>query len=104
MLRRTKAEDPQAKPTVRDIGFRHAHAAPSSTIALVNATIVTMRETNGEAEVIDGGTILIDRNRIEALGPDDSVQVPAHAKVIPMNRRYVLARVYRRSRTWFSSE
>jgi len=51
---------------------------PRGTIAFTNARLVTMR---GE-EVIERGTIVVDGERIAAVGPAASVQVPAGATVI----------------------
>ena len=51
---------------------------PRGIIAFTNARLVTMR---GE-EVIDRGTIVVDGERIAAVGPSASVQVPAGATVI----------------------
>jgi diguanylate cyclase (GGDEF)-like protein len=51
---------------------------PRGTVAFTNARLVTMR---GE-EVIDRGTIVVNGERIAAVGPSASVQVPAGATVI----------------------
>ena len=48
---------------------------PSGVVALVGARIVTMKGN----EVIERGTVLIRNNRIAAVGPQDSVQIPAGA-------------------------
>ena len=58
------------------IGFSRPYDVPSGKIALTNARIITMK---GD-EVIDNGTIVVDRNRIVAVGAN--VSVPADAKVI----------------------
>lgn len=51
---------------------------PKGRIAFVDARIATMR---GD-EVIERGTIIINDNRIMAVGPSDRVKVPADATVI----------------------
>jgi Tol biopolymer transport system component/imidazolonepropionase-like amidohydrolase len=51
---------------------------PAGRLALVGARIVTMRDD----EVIEDGTIVIEGNRITAVGPRATVQVPADAHVI----------------------
>ncbi len=61
-----------------DISFTQAYAAPSGRIAVTGGRIITMK---GE-EVIEDGVVLIQGNRIEAVGPRASVTVPADAKVI----------------------
>lgn len=60
------------------IGFKQAHHRPESTFALTNARIITM---NGD-QVIENGTVLVEGNRIAAVGTADEVKVPGKAKVI----------------------
>ncbi len=51
---------------------------PEGTVALTGATVVTMR---GE-EVIENGTVVVEDNRISAVGPSSSVRVPSDARVV----------------------
>jgi imidazolonepropionase-like amidohydrolase/Tol biopolymer transport system component len=51
---------------------------PKGKIALKGARIISMK---GD-EVIENGTIIINENKIEAIGKADEVQIPADAKVI----------------------
>jgi len=60
------------------IGFSVPTDVPTGTIALTGATVITMK---GD-EVIDDATIVVERNRITAVGPRASVAVPAGAKVV----------------------
>ncbi|HEX8569469.1 MAG TPA: amidohydrolase family protein [Caulobacteraceae bacterium] len=73
---------PEKLPTAPErginIGFSQAHDRPQGRVALTGARIVTMR---GD-EVIENGTILLNGNRIEQVGPSAAVSVPAGAKVI----------------------
>lgn len=74
---------PGARDSVQDkpdtsglpIGFEAAADIPSGMLALVGATVITMR---GE-EVISDGVILVERNRIKAVGTSASVRIPAGA-------------------------
>lgn len=61
---------------------------PSGTIALTNARILTM--SGSDAGAIDGGTIVITGDRIVAVGPAGSVQVPAGAKTIDMAGKTIM--------------
>ncbi len=61
-----------------DIGFDQPSDVPSGKVAFVGARLITMK---GD-EVIADGTIVVDRNRIVAVGPRGSVSVPGDAKVI----------------------
>jgi imidazolonepropionase-like amidohydrolase/Tol biopolymer transport system component len=71
-----KLPDPPAHGV--NIGFETQSDRPTGTVALVGGRIVTMK---GE-EVIEDGTVVIDGNRIRAVGPRGQVQVPAGAHVI----------------------
>ncbi len=51
---------------------------PTGQVAFTNARLITM---NGD-EVIENGTIVVDRNRIAAVGPADEVGVPDDAYVM----------------------
>ncbi len=68
------------------IGFQADSDRPSGKIALVGGTIITM---NGD-EVIAGGTVVIDRNRIVAVGSSGQVVVPADARRIDVTGRFVM--------------
>src|SRR5439155_5839818 len=65
-----------AAAPVANLGFVASAPHAAGTIALTNARIITM---NGD-QVIDGGTIVINGNRIAAVGPAASVAVPAGAR------------------------
>ena len=66
------------------IGFDFDTARPRGLVALTNARIVTMR---GD-EVIEKGTILVEDNRIKAVGA--SVSVPPNAKRIDMAGKTII--------------
>ncbi|MEQ9451106.1 MAG: amidohydrolase family protein [Pseudomonadales bacterium] len=53
-------------------------ARPDATVAVTNARIITM---DAERSVIERGTLLIEANRIVAVGDAAEVQVPAEAQV-----------------------
>jgi imidazolonepropionase-like amidohydrolase/Tol biopolymer transport system component len=59
---------------------------PEGLIALRGATIITME---GE-EVIKNGTILVERNRIKAVGPSDAIDIPASAKIIDVTGKTIM--------------
>ena len=68
------------------IGFMTASDHPSGSIALVGARIVTM---DGD-RVIESGTVVVDENRITAVGPSDSVSVPSGATRIDVSGRTII--------------
>ena len=86
-----KADDPEAKGI--DIGFTAASDKPSGTIALVGARVITMAGLKpgaiaGTPGVIENATILIEGNRITAVGP--AVPVPAGARRIDVKGKTIM--------------
>jgi imidazolonepropionase-like amidohydrolase/Tol biopolymer transport system component len=63
------------------IGFEQIADVPSGATAFVGGRIITMR---GD-EVIADGTIVVDRNRITAVGPRDQVALPRGAHIVDSN-------------------
>lgn len=72
----TASAEGKDKATAQRIGFEQASDKPAGKIALTGARLVTMK---GD-EVIEGGTVLVDGNRIVAVGKD--VAIPADARRI----------------------
>jgi imidazolonepropionase-like amidohydrolase/Tol biopolymer transport system component len=73
-----------------DLAFRHAGDKPDGVIALVGGRIVTMRDADNQAEVIDEGTVLIQGNRITAVGPAGETDIPKGALRIDVSGKTVL--------------
>lgn len=71
-------ELPEIPQSGTNIGFQHPADVPSGSLAFVGGRIITMR---GD-EVIEDGTIVVEKNRIVAVGPRASTAVPSGAKVI----------------------
>lgn len=61
---------------------------PQGVTALVGARIVTMAGTDGG--VIEDGVIVVDGNRIRAVGPRASVQIPAGARTVDVTGRTII--------------
>jgi imidazolonepropionase-like amidohydrolase len=76
--------DPPAKGV--DIGFQAESDVPKGTVAVVGGRVVTMR---GD-EVIEDGTVVLEGNRIKAVGPRASVAVPAGAYVVDAKGKTVI--------------
>lgn len=62
----------------KEIVFRVKQDKPASVVALKGARIITMKGT----EVIENGTIVVEGNKIVAVGPSSQVTIPANAQVI----------------------
>lgn len=69
---------PAPDSTGLHIGFRLKSDLPSGKIAFTGARIITMK---GD-QVIENGTILVEKNRITAVGSASEVTVPADAKIV----------------------
>lgn len=59
---------------------------PQGVVALVNADIITMRDE----EVIERGVIIVEGDRISAVGQADEINVPAGARLIDLAGKVVL--------------
>src|SRR5436190_6702751 len=72
------------EPKGMNIGFTQPYDVPSGKLALTGARIITM---HGD-EMIDSGTVVIDGNRIAAVGAN--VAVPPDAKVIDVAGKTIM--------------
>jgi imidazolonepropionase-like amidohydrolase len=68
------------------IGFTAAADEPSGAVALVGARVITMQDRR----VIDNATIVVEGNRIAAVGASGSVRVPAGAARIDVRGRTIM--------------
>ncbi|MXV51181.1 amidohydrolase family protein [Pedobacter sp. HMF7647] len=69
-----------------EIGLRLKNDVPVGKIAFTNARIITMK---GD-EVIENGTVIVEKNKIIAVGSAASVTVPADAKVIDATDKTIM--------------
>ncbi len=82
----TRASAPAYEPFRADIELTVRKDRPQGTLVLRGARLITMRED----EVIPSGDIVIRDNRIIAVGPTGTVQVPTGAEVRDMTGRTIL--------------
>jgi len=61
-----------------DVGLTLATDVPTGTVAFTNARIITMK---GD-EVIENGTLVVEKNRITMVGPTAAVTFPSSAHVV----------------------
>jgi imidazolonepropionase-like amidohydrolase/Tol biopolymer transport system component len=80
------AELPKPAERGLNIGFSAPYDKPSGRYALTGARIVTM---NGD-EVIENGVVVVNGNRIEAVGPLAATVVPAGARTIDVAGKTII--------------
>jgi imidazolonepropionase-like amidohydrolase/Tol biopolymer transport system component len=68
------------------IGLKRGFAKPSGKLALTGGTVITM---NGN-EVIQNATVVVDGNRIVAVGPAGRVSIPADARRIDARGKFIM--------------
>ncbi|MFV8755856.1 amidohydrolase family protein [Nannocystaceae bacterium ST9] len=74
------ANEKKPEPVIRktNVGFSIDRPIARGKLALVGGKLVTMKDD----EIIERGTLIVEGNRITAIGPEASVAIPADAKVI----------------------
>ncbi|WP_372369840.1 amidohydrolase family protein [Candidatus Uabimicrobium sp. HlEnr_7] len=68
------------------LGLELTTDTPQGTIAFVGAQIITMRNN----EVIAHGTVLVEKNRIVAIGKSEEVSIPEKAKIINVEGKTIM--------------
>lgn len=68
------------------IGLKLKTDAPTELFALTGARIITM---NGD-EVINNGTILLENNKIKAIGKINDIQIPENTKTIDVTGKTIM--------------
>ncbi|MFC3193990.1 amidohydrolase family protein [Marinicella sediminis] len=63
---------------------------PQGTVALVGAKVITMETVDGEPLIIDNGVVMINNNRITAVGSADQIKPPANAEVIDLKDKTII--------------
>jgi len=64
-----------------DLSFEEKADKPQGVIALVGGTVVTMRDADNQKEIIENGIVLVEDNKIVAVGKQGQVNIPSGAKV-----------------------
>jgi imidazolonepropionase-like amidohydrolase/Tol biopolymer transport system component len=82
--RQLAKDEKPAEPKARRIGIQFEAARPRGTVALTNARIITMKGN----EVIERGTVVVEDNRIKAVGA--RIQIPAGARRIDMSGKTIM--------------
>lgn len=83
-------EQPSIKAQAIRIKLNVKTDIPQGTLALVGAKIITMEEVAGEQLIIENGVVIINNNRITAVGSADQVQTPVNAQVIDVKGKTIM--------------
>ncbi|MDK2598256.1 amidohydrolase family protein [Pseudoalteromonas obscura] len=73
-----------------DLSFEQPSDKPKGLLALVGGKVVTMRDAENQQEVIEDGVVLIEDNRIIAVGARGDVTIPNSAKVMDIKGKTVI--------------
>jgi len=73
-----------------DLAFVQTSDPPQGSIALIGGRVVTMRDADGQQEVIEDGVVLIQNNRIKAVGTRGDIDIPTHAFELDVTGKTVL--------------
>ena len=68
------------------IGLTAKSDVPEGRVAFTNARLITMKGN----QVIENGTIVVNKNKIEKIGKSSSVRVPSDAKVYDMKGKTIM--------------
>ena len=73
-----------------DLSFTQKGDLPQGVIALVGGRVVTMRDADQQSDVIEDGVVVIENNRITAVGPRADVNIPADAFELDVSGKTIL--------------
>lgn len=81
-----KKDEPTFKPEEFQVKVYYDRDIPNGSVLIKGARIITMRKE----EIISSGDILIVNNRIKAVGPTGSLDVPSGTKVIDASGKTII--------------
>jgi imidazolonepropionase-like amidohydrolase/Tol biopolymer transport system component len=83
-------ELPEPVESGTEIAFEVDADVPRGRIVLSGARVVTMRDAGNGREVIDNGVVVVEGNRIAAVGPADEVEVPEGSVAIDLSGKTIV--------------
>ena len=86
------SETATVEPAIQsvDLGFSVNADTPDSVIALVGGTVVTMHEADTQQEILSDGVVVIEKNRISAVGVRGEIDIPSAAKIIDVSGKTII--------------
>lgn len=87
-----KSDRYQAPSSDASLSMQLPADKPTSTVALIGARIITMNAAtgDGEAGVIEEGTVVIEGNRIRSIGASDAVTIPSGAERVDLEGKTIV--------------
>ncbi|MCF2859685.1 amidohydrolase family protein [Pseudoalteromonas sp. SMS1] len=73
-----------------DLSFEQPADKPKGLLALVGGKVVTMRDADNQQEIFEDGVVVIEDNRIIAVGARSDVKIPSSAKVMDITGKTVI--------------
>ncbi|MFA3792853.1 amidohydrolase family protein [Aliiglaciecola sp. SL4] len=73
-----------------NLSFSQKADKPDGYKAIVGGTVVTMRDADNQQEIIENAVILINDNKIEAVGKASDIEIPSSALVIDAKGKTII--------------
>ena len=86
----TDTELPEPVNSGINVSFMQKTDKPNKVTAIVGGKLVTMRKANTEQEIIEDSVVLIQGNRITAVGTQADISVPEDALVIDASGKTII--------------
>jgi len=83
-----RADEPEKSGV--NVGFTAAADVPSGVTALTGARVITIAQAAGAPAVIENATILVEGNKISAVGPAARVTIPANARRVDLRGKTII--------------
>ncbi|MCO4799594.1 MAG: PD40 domain-containing protein, partial [Colwelliaceae bacterium] len=80
------AEKDEITPIKTYLGYKKKADKPSGVIAFVGGKIITMEGK----EVINNGVVVVNGNKISAIGENGNIEVPSNAKIIDISGKSIM--------------
>ncbi len=81
-----KADKTMTQPKVIDLSYQQKVDIPSGRVAFVGGKIITMEDE----QVIENGVVLVEGNKIKAVGLKGQVKIPRDTKVIDITGKTIM--------------
>jgi Tol biopolymer transport system component/imidazolonepropionase-like amidohydrolase len=81
---------PEPVATGINLSYKVKADKPEGRMALVGAKVITMRNADNEQEVIENGVVIVNGNRIEAIGQQGQVVIPKGTKQVDVTGKTII--------------